>query len=802
MRRWAWGVVVVAMASVACSPEKYLDTPQKPDRTVSMGLQTSSVSAAQGGETSVVATITRVDGGPTPSVTVENVPSGVTATLVNTNPVGGVFTSTLTLRVSADAKVGQYPIAVRAHADGVVDAVLTVTLTILDAPKLALTLSRPTVTVARGGVTPTTLAIGRTTVSAPVTLALEGVAGLSADFATNPVTGDTVGIVVRVGAQVAAGTYQASIKATVPGLPDQRVTLTVTVIPDRLQLIGPPSVGIAQGQTATANVIVNQTDIAGAIALSLDSAPAGMTATFAAVSNGVAPMSLAVAPSVAPGAYTVTVRGRADDGTTAASDIVVTVLRASVALSVQAESVVVFQGTSSTTTLSLARTQFTGDVVVTAENAPANVTVAAEPANVAGNSTTLRVIAAANAVPATTDVTIRGSLAGFPVSASATAKLTVIVRQAPTGGNVILDWSRCGAPPFVAFQDGDGAWAKADVLGNVARFTVTSSKGGFASADVDGVSVRYMTQSELIAGPIDMCPLKVGLNTVTGTARHPNTAELYTYSLGGGTGTSTGTAPNITINGVRDGVHDLVAWGSQLAAGRGYLSRDIAVPQVTSLGIVDLGGPNVFAVVRANVTVTGPIVGDALVQSMSYLTTAACTENFLYAQSFLGALSTQTLGVPDAMQRPSDFHALTVTANRAGLLRSTTATFHSLANVTIPIQPVLANPTLATVSGGGPYLREQATFAAIPSGYNNSVSLRYTDGRHIMQVRASIAYAGSNAPVLAMPDLSGVAGWQNSFAYVTGAAGTWSASADGSNGGAPCTEGRVTYNATATGTMP
>jgi hypothetical protein len=137
-------------------------------------LQTSSSSAAQGAETSVVATITRVDGGPTPSVTVENVPSGVTASLVNTDPVAGVFRSTLTLRVSSDAKVGQYSVAIRAHAEGVVDAVLTVALTVLDAPKLALTLTRPTVTVTRGGLTPTTLAIGRTTVSAPVTLALEG----------------------------------------------------------------------------------------------------------------------------------------------------------------------------------------------------------------------------------------------------------------------------------------------------------------------------------------------------------------------------------------------------------------------------------------------------------------------------------------------------------------------------------------------------------------------------------------------------------------------------------------------------
>src|SRR5690242_18038092 len=144
MRRWGWIVVVVA--AMSCSPEKYLDTPEKPARTISMSLQTSTASVAQGGETTVLATVTRVGGGPTPTVTVENVPSGVAASLVNTDPIDGVFKSTLTLKASSDAKVGQYTIAMRAHSDGVVDAVLTIALTVLDAPKLALTLTRPTVT--------------------------------------------------------------------------------------------------------------------------------------------------------------------------------------------------------------------------------------------------------------------------------------------------------------------------------------------------------------------------------------------------------------------------------------------------------------------------------------------------------------------------------------------------------------------------------------------------------------------------------------------------------------------------------
>lgn len=792
--------MVGVVALLACSPEKYLDTPQKPDRTVSMSLQTSTASVAQGGETSVVATVSRVDGGPTPAMTVENVPSGVTASLVNTDPVAGVFRSTLTLRASVDAKVGQYTIALRAHADGVVDAVQTIALAVLDAPKLALTLSRPTVTVARGGATPTTLAIGRTTVSSPVTLSLEGAAGFSAEFATNPVTGDTVGIVVRAASQLAAGTYQTSIKASVPGLPDQSVTLTVTIIPDRLQLIAPATIGIAQGQGGTADVIVNQTDLIGAIALSLDNPPAGISATFQPASNGVVPMVLTIAPTVAPGAYTVTVRGRANDGTTATADLVVSVSRASVALTVQPDSVIVFQGTSSTTLLSLARTQFSGDVVISAENVPANVTVLSEPASVSGSSTTLRVIAAATATPATTDVTIRGTPAGFPSSASSTAKLKVIVRQAPTGGNVILDWSRCGAPPFVAFQDGDGLWSPADVAGSVARFTVAASKGGFAYADNEGATVRFMTQAELTASPIDLCPLKGGTNTVTGTAQHVTGSEFYTYNLGGGVGTSSTTAPNITINGVRDGVHDLVAFGSQLATGRAYIARDIDVPRTTSLGAVDLGGPNGFAVSRATVTASGPVSGDALVQTMSYLTTSACTVNGLYANSFFGAFSSQTLGFPPTVQRPTDFHMLTMTAARTGQVRAVSLTFHTFASVTLTLQPLLGTPTIESVSG--PYQRERATFGVIPAGYNGSVSLRYTEGRHTMAVTASIGYAGANNPVLTMPDLSSVAGWQNSYAYAPGAAGTWSASADGSNGGAPCTEGRLTYNATISGTLP
>jgi len=127
-------------------------------------------------------------------------------------------------------------------------------------------------------------------------------------------------------------------------------------------------------------------------------------------------------------------------------------------------------------------------------------------------------------------------------------------------------------------------------------------------------------------------------------------------------------------------------------------------------------------------------------------------------------------------------------------------TFHTFANQVVTMQPALAIPTVETVSG--PYLRERVTFGAIPSGYTDAVSFRYTDGRHLMSIVASSGYTGTSSPVLTMPDLSAVTGWQNAFAYTAGASGNWFASAEGSNGQGPCTEARRTYTATVNGTLP
>jgi hypothetical protein len=232
-------------------------------------------------------------------------------------------------------------------------------------------------------------------------------------------------------------------------------------------------------------------------------------------------------------------------------------------------------------------------------------------------------------------VIIRATPAGFPASASRTVTLSVNVRAAPTGsGNVILDWSGCKVPSWIAAQDGSGPWMQVLPVAGVARFNVTSTKGAFAYVEAGQTVVSYMTHAELTGRPMVMCPPPAPTKVVTGISAPTTTlsGEQATYYLGGGIGTSTAAAPNFTINGVADGVHDLVGWASGTVSGiRGYIERDIDVANGGSLGTVPWSGPGSFAPQRASLTFSGFFTGDVSgTFAMAYATTAACTVNPLF----------------------------------------------------------------------------------------------------------------------------------------------------------------------------
>jgi hypothetical protein len=787
--------MVLALVITACN------APFPPDARLTLGLQPTSMSVPIGGEQSAAVTLTRIgDYNGDVAITVDGLPTGVTA-VATSSTSGQTTTATVTLRVSAAAKAGTFPLTVRAHAPQLTDATSLLVLTVIDPPTYALSLSKTAITIARGGSAPIDVNVARTNFVAGVALSVDGAAGITAAFAQNPATGESVATTISVGTGVAPATYTVTVRATAAGLTDRTATLTVTVIPDAIQLLVQSGVSGFQGTTGTSSILVNRGTFAGAIALTAEGLPTGATASFTPLTSTSASttLTLVVGPTVPTGTYAVTIRASAAGVPDATAPLTLTVLPTVFSLSLAPQSATLLQGTTATSTLTIARTAIAAAVDVTVEGAPAGLTITPSPASTTGTSSGITIVAAPSLAAGDYSVTLRGTPRGLPVAASMTATLGVAVRAtAPGAGNVVLDWSACVAPSWVAAQDDSGAWTQVAGASGIYRFDVQSGKGGFTYAENgNSIVVRYMSQAELTATPIDMCVGAPGIKTINGTAVHNSTSEQWVYRLGGGSGTSNGASPNFAITGVRNGTHDFITWGSTIGLGlRGLMRRDVDLPDGASLGSINLASAEAFVPVQRSLTINGTLANENLTFGISFLTTPACTVNSLFTSAGAGLL----YGVPDALLRSTDSHMLTVAATTTSGSRSASEVFHSMANRTMQLPPVLAAPPVVALTGS--YKRMEATIGTLPSTYNTSATLRLSDGTRTMSVTATTAYTGTTGVVLSTPDLSGVSGWPSALAIASGAHGNWVVSANGAPANTPlCTESLRTVVASQSGTF-
>jgi uncharacterized membrane protein len=788
-------LLIVLLVAPAChGVDRLFEGPVPPDARLALSLQSIAVTVAQGSEQTLTVSVNRLgDFSGDVVLAVEDVPAGVTATVSGASTVGSVTTSTLSIRVASGTSTGQHVLTVRARANQLPDVTARLTLVVAEAPAFSMTASQSALSIIRGGVAPLAVSLARTNLTSPVALSVAGAPGLSATFTPNPVTGDAADGTISVASDVAPGTYTLSVRATAPGVVERTASVALTVPADATQLIAPAELTTAQGTGIDTRIIINRAANVGAVTLSAENLPAGVTPSFqpgTTTTSATTTLSLTVAPTAVAGSYPVTIRAKAAGVPDATADLRLTITAVSVALSIDPASVSVFPGgAAALSTVTLARVGFSGPVSLAAEGMPAGLTVTPEVAAATGSTIGITTTAAASATPGQYAVTIRATPVGFPSSASRTATLNVAVRAAPTGsGNVLLDWSSCAAPDWIAFQDGTGPWTQVVPSGGFARFNVTSGRGAFAYVESRNKTVvSYRTQAELTAGPITMCPAPSPTKTIVGTALHTTTSanEQATYYLGGGIGASTGAAPSFTIRGVAEGKHDLVGWAAILGA-RGLIQRDIDLPDGGSVGAVNWSGPGSFTPQRATLNILG-FLGDVTgSHGMSYLTTTACSESPFYSGAG-GAM----FGVPESLQRESDFHLVTIVAATTAGARTRTArtAFHTMSDRSVSLPPALsATPAIVTLPGS--YRRLQATFGDIPAVYNGSAGLEYGDGTKTMSVSASIASTGLAAVAVAMPDFSGVSGWQTAFAIPGGASGTSTASLDGGTStGSLCAEG-------------
>ncbi|HEY9229860.1 MAG TPA: hypothetical protein VIP11_24630 [Gemmatimonadaceae bacterium] len=810
IRQLCAALTLVGLIACESKIHRLLEAPRTPDVRLGISVQPSSLTLPRGGEVKLTATVVRVgDGGGPASVMVEGVPPGVTVNVVTTVEASGA-TASISIRASDTARVGNYSMTVRGKANDATDGTSLLVLSVIDPPDVAVTLSQPSITIARGGIARLGVTLVRTNLSAPIALSVSGASGISAVFPGSPIAGNSVEATISADAGIAPGTYPVAVRASADGV-DRSATLTVNVIADPLQVIVGDGFTTPQLSTVSREIIVNRAASVAAVSLSAEGLPAGVSAAFQPLTVGArtTSVSFTIAGTTTPGTYAVAIRASANGVPDATASLSVTVTAASIALALSPTSSTLPAGRSTETDVSITRRDFVGPVNLDVVSPPTGITVSFDSASIRGNRAKATVVVAGSVTPGQYAVTIRATPVQLAATAAQTSTLALTVASQTSASSVVLDWSGCTTPTWVGLQDGNGSWTRLTSSNNLYIGSVASPVGAIAYVIETNVFVRYLTQAELTAGPLKLCAPSA-TRLVRGIGGHaPNGADVSFYSLGGGFATSSYAQPNFSIAGVRDGVHDLVATMTFTAGAvsRILIRRDIPAT-ATSLDSVTVLGSEGFPPVMLSptVTATGPMMaGETFSSSSSLMTTAACTVNPIRSlQGFTAtvpsgpSVTLSLFGIPASSMRPDDYYLASASITGPNTSRTATVAFHNLEARTLFFAPLLAVPTVTELSGA--YKRLQVNVGALSQTFNRTVSLQYGDSRGTISVLATRSFFEASGGIIATPDLSGASGWPAGAGVPSASTGTWRLVAEGSTSeGSACVENRMTFTSSRSG---
>ena len=439
---------IAILTAIGCGGD---DDGNGPTGSISLTASPSTLTLAQGASGTVTVTLVRGGGFADPvNVAVTGLPSGVTLSVTPAQLTGTTTQATVTVNVGSTVPAGTYTATVTATATGIGSATANYTLTVTATPNYALTATPAAVTIGQGGSGQTTIGIQRTSFTGtPVTLTLDAPpAGITGTFnPASPVTGDQSVLTINVAGTVQQGNYNLTVKGSATGPGDKTTTVAVTVGPPPAYTLTttPTTVSIPAGATGDVTVNIARTSFAGAVTLSLDAPPQGITATFnPAAPTGTATTSTAtisVPANATLGTHNVTIKGTATGLTDRTTTVAVTVTAAATfTISATPTSVTVPAGGTGNTSVAIVRTNFTTDVALSvASVSPANagITGVFTPATLTGATlqSNLVISAAANVTPGTYTVTAQG-VGGtltrtVPITVTVTGAASVTLSMSP-----------------------------------------------------------------------------------------------------------------------------------------------------------------------------------------------------------------------------------------------------------------------------------------------------------------------------------------------------------------------------------
>lgn len=220
--------------SVACGSGPTSPPPPPPTGVISIAPSAGSGIIEQGGQAAITVLVTRA-GSFTGAVTltVEGLPTGVTAAQSNVTTNGATTSATITFTVTTSAVPGRTDLTLRATGSGVTDATALFQLTVTAPPPPAyqLSVTGSPLTVPQGGNGQATIALGRSGgFAGNVVLTVEGAPpGLNATLNPAATTGSLSTLTVIASAGLTPNTYSMTIRGVAAGLTDRTVTVQVTV---------------------------------------------------------------------------------------------------------------------------------------------------------------------------------------------------------------------------------------------------------------------------------------------------------------------------------------------------------------------------------------------------------------------------------------------------------------------------------------------------------------------------------------------------------------------------------------------
>jgi len=684
-----------------------------------------------------------------------------------------------------------------------------------DAGTLALALAPTAINVAQGGTGTSAASITRGgAFTGAVTLSASGApAGVTVTFSPGLIAAGSTsaGISVAVDAAVAAGAKTITISAAGTGVTTATATLTVTVTAasaGSVVLVPNPTTltATAGGAAVTSVVGITRTaPFAGAVDLTVTGQPANVTATLTPtnVPGNSSTLSVTAAAGAVNGTYPLVVRATGAGIADATASIPVTVTggaTAGASFTFNPTSLpVTAGGAAGTSTVTIARTGTfapSGALNLALSGAPAGLTASVAPStNVTGTTATVTAQASAAVAAGTYNLTLTGTGTGIP---NATGIIPVVVSGAGGGGNFSVAFCTADAPVWVAQKDNSGAWTHVVAsAGSTYQFSFPSGKGGVAFVDTVGtgtdLTVVYGTVAEFTSLGGSASFHGCGVKNVTGTVANVGATEIASVSLGFSSATTFQGIPSpapafpaFTLANVPAGSLDLIAYRSDaaFAANKVILRRGL---NVTSLPVLDFNAAEAFVPVTANVTVTGLGSDEAsIISSYGGVYGSRTIGNLSFTDSYIsttGAVPYTAIPVAQ-LTNPlelSQLYAFSNDATNSDFERVSGVYFHTPANKTIAMGPVMSTPTV-TKNVSGIYAWPRVVLTS-QTQYNRLFSANYNQSslQRSADVFATAGYYGG-APAtwdVTVPDLSGVPGWTTTWGLSGSSSIEWGVSVDG-----------------------